>query len=162
MDKYSCTTQSNIFAVGDCTNRVPLTPVARAEGRAFADVAFADKQKKIDYDYVPAAVFARPEAATVGMTEAKAREKFGESVQCHYTQVEPLFHSLAEQDEQIMIKLVVDGNSDRVLGAHMVGEHAAEIFQSLAVAIRKGVSKQDIDATIGIHPTSGEEFLTLD
>jgi glutathione reductase (NADPH) len=95
------------------------------------------------------------------MTELKAREKFGESVQCHRTEVEPLFHSLTEHDEQIMIKLVVDG-TDKVLGAHMVGEHAAEIIQSLAVAIRKGVTKQDIDATIGIHPTSGEEFLTLD
>ncbi len=160
VNEYSCTTQDNIFAVGDCTDRVPLTPVARAEGRAFADTAFADKQKKVDYEYFTSAVFARPEAATVGMTEAKAREKFGD-VQCHRVEFEPLFHSITEQEEKTMMKLVVDGDSDRVLGAHMVGEHAAEIIQSLAVAIRKGVTKQDLDATIGIHPTTGEEFLTL-
>ena len=160
VDEYSRTTQDNIFAVGDCTNRVPLTPVAKAEGRAVADTAFADKQK-VDYEYVTSAVFARPEAATVGMTEVKAREKFGESVQCYLTEVEPLFHSITEHNEQIMIKLVVNGDSERVLGAHMVGEHAADIIQCLAVAIKKGVTKQDLDATIGIHPTSGEEFLTL-
>lgn len=162
VDEYSRTTQDNIFAVGDCTNRVPLTPVAKAEGRAVANTAFGDQPQKINYEYVTSAVFARPEAATVGMTEAKAREKFGESVQCHCAEFEPLFHSMTEQDEQVMMKLVVDGKSDRVLGAHMVGEHAADIIQSLAVAIRKGVTKQDIDATIGIHPTTGEEFLTLD
>ena len=162
VDEYSRTTQDNIFAVGDCTNRVPLTPVARAEGRAFADTVFGDKQKKVDYEYFTSAVFARPEAATVGMTETKAREKFGESVQCHHTEFEPLFHSLTEQNNQTMMKLVVDGDSDRVLGAHMVGEHAAEIIQSLAVAIRKGVTKQDLDDTIGIHPTTGEEFLNMD
>lgn len=161
VDDYSRTTQDNIFAVGDCTNRVPLTPVATAEGRAFADT-FAGFQKKVDYEYVTSAVFSRPEAATVGMTEVKAREKFGKSVQCYLTEVEPLFHSITEHSEQVTIKLVVDGNSDRVLGAHMVGEHAANIIQGLAVAIRKGVTKQDLDATIGIHPTSGEEFLTLD
>lgn len=163
VDQYSRTTQDNIFAVGDCTNRVPLTPVARAEGRAFADTVFSDKQKKVDYEYFTSAVFARPEAATVGMTETKAQEKFGESVQCHYTEFEPLFHSLTEQNDQTtMMKLVVDGDSDRVLGAHMVGEHAAEIIQSLAVAIRKGVTKQDLDDTMGIHPTTGEEFLNMD
>lgn len=161
VDEYSSTTQDNIFAVGDCTNRVQLTPVARAEGRAFADTAFGDKSKKVDYEYFTSAVFARPEAATVGMTEAKAREKFGD-VQCHRTEFEPLLHSITQQDEQVIIKLVVDGNTEQVLGAHMVGEHAAEIIQSLAVAIRKGVTKQDLDATIGTHPTTGEEFLTLD
>ncbi len=162
VDEYSRTTQKHIFAVGDCTDRVPLTPVARAEGRAVAMTAFGDKPQKVNYDYVTSAVFARPEAATVGMTEAQAREKFGELVQCHHTEFAPLFYRLTKQDEQVMMKLVVDGNSDRVLGAHMVGEHAAEIIQSLAIAIRKGVTKQDIDATIGIHPTTGEEFLLLD
>lgn len=162
VDEYSRTTQDNIFAVGDCTSRVPLTPVARAEGRAVAKTAFGDQPQKVNYEYVTSAVFARPEAATVGMTEAKAREKFGESVQCHRSEFEPLFNSMTEHDQTVMMKLVVNGDSDRVLGAHMVGEHAADIIQSLAVAIRKGVTKQDIDATIGIHPTTGEEFLTLD
>ena len=159
VDEYSRTSQSNIFAVGDCTNRVPLTPVARAEGRAFACTVFGQPQK-LSYDYVPSAVFARPEAASVGMTEAKAREKFGD-VQIYHTQFEPLFYSLTEQDERAMLKLVVD-EKDKVLGVHMVGEHAAEIVQSLAVAVRQGVTKDDLDATIGIHPTTGEEFLTLD
>lgn len=162
VDDYSRTTQEHIFAVGDCTNRVQLTPVARSEGRAFANTAFGNNSQKLEYKYVTSAVFARPEAATVGMTEEKAREELGESVQCHQTEFEPLFDSMTDRNERAMMKLVVDKNSDQVLGAHMVGEHAADIIQSLAVAIRKGVTKQEIDATIGIHPTTGEEFLTLD
>jgi len=162
VDEYSRTTQNNIFAVGDCTNRVPLTPVARSEGRAFANTAFGNQPQKVDYEYVTSAVFARPEAATVGMTESKAREQFGNSVQCHHTEFQPLFYRLTKQDEQTMMKLVVDGDSDRVLGAHMVGEHAADIIQSLAVAIRNGATKQDLDDTIGIHPTTGEEFLLIE
>ena len=136
-----------------------LTPVVRAEGRAVVDTVFGNQPHKINYDYVPSAVFARPEAASVGTTEAKAREKFGESVQCSRTEAEPLFYGLTEHDEQITIKLVVHGDSDRVVGAHMVGENAAEIIQSLGVAITKGVTKQDLDATLGIHPTTAEEFL---
>lgn len=161
VDDYNRTTQENIFAIGDCSTRVPLTPVARSEGRAVANTLFGDKPQKLNYDYVPSAIFARPEAASVGMSEAKGREKFGESVQCLHTRFEPLFYTMTNQAEQAMMKLVVDG-SDRVLGAHMVGEHAADIIQSLAVAIRQGVTKQDIEATIGIHPTTGEEFLLLD
>ncbi|MBW4687628.1 MAG: glutathione-disulfide reductase [Komarekiella atlantica HA4396-MV6] len=161
VDEYSRTTQENIFAVGDCTSRLQLTPVAKAEGKAFADTVFGNKPQKLNYDYVPSAVFCRPEAASVGMTEAKAREKFGESVKCYCTQFQPLLSQMTKQDEQTTIKLVVDGNSGQVLGAHMVGEHAADIIQSLGVAIRKGITKEDIDETIGIHPTAGEEFLSL-
>lgn len=162
VDEYSRTTQNNIFAVGDCTSRVPLTPVARAEGRAVAKTAFSNQPQKIEYEYATSAVFARPEAAAVGLTEAKAREKFGAAVECHRTQFAPLFYRLTDQNEQVMMKLVVDGASERVLGAHMVGEHAADIIESLAVAIRKGATKKDLDATIAIHPTTGEEFMTLD
>ena len=115
----------------------------------------------MDYDFVPSAVFSRPEAAAVGMSEAKAREKFGESVQCLRTEFEPLFYTMTDRKEQAMMKLVVDGNSDRVLGAHMVGERAADIIQSLAVAIKHCITKQEVEATIGIHPTTGEEFLLL-
>lgn len=161
VDEYSRTTQENIFAVGDCSTRVPLTPVARAEGRAVANTLFGKRSQKIDYDFVPSAVFARPEAAAVGMSEAKAREKFGESVQCLHTEFEPLFYTMTDEKEQAMMKLVVDGKSDRVLGAHMIGERAADIIQSLAVAIKQGVTKQEVEATIGIHPTTGEEFLLL-
>ncbi len=164
VDEYSRTTQNNIFAVGDCTNRVPLTPVAKAEGNAVAHTAFGKQPQTVNYDNVSSAVFAHPEAATVGMSEAKAREKFGDSVQCHYSEFQPLLYSLGAEDKstKTMIKLVVEGDEERVLGAHMVGDRAADIIQSLAVAIRQGVTKQDLDATIAIHPTIGEEFLTLD
>ncbi|MBD2774530.1 glutathione-disulfide reductase [Iningainema tapete] len=158
VDEYSRTTQENIFAVGDCTNRMQLTPVAKAEAIAFADTVFGKKQQKVSYDYVPSAVFARPEAASVGMSEAKAKEKFGESVKCYRDRFQPLLLQLTQDEQQATIKLVVEGESERVLGAHMVGENAADIIQSLAVAIRKGITKQDLDETLGIHPTSGEEF----
>ncbi|KJH73676.1 glutathione-disulfide reductase [Aliterella atlantica] len=161
VDEYSRTTQDNIFAIGDCTSRIPLTPVARAEGKAVAKTIFDSSSVKLDYNCVPSAVFARPEAASVGMSEAKAKEKFA-SVQCHRTEFEALFESMTEREDCTMMKLVVDGSSDRVLGAHMVGERAADIIQSLAVAIKKGITKHDFDATIGIHPTTGEEFLVLD
>lgn len=162
VDAYSRTNQAHIFAVGDCTNRKQLTPVARTEGRAVARTIFDRQSPQIDYTLVPTAVVARPEAAAVGLTETQAREKFGDAVQCYRTQFEPLFYSMTDRSEQAMMKLVVDRRSDRVLGAHMVGENAAEIIQSLAVAIQKGIAKQDIDANLGIHPTTGEEFFLLD
>ncbi|MEH2300603.1 MAG: glutathione-disulfide reductase [Nostoc sp.] len=161
VDEYSRSSQENIFAVGDCTSRLQLSPVAKAEGIAFADTVFGNKPQKLNYDYVPTAVFCRPEAASVGMTEAKAREKFGESVQCYCTQFQPLLYQLIEQDEPTTMKIVLNGDSGQVLGAHMVGEHAADIIQSLGVAIRKGITKEDLDETIAIHPTTGEEFLSL-
>jgi len=160
VDEYSRTTQKNIFAVGDCTSRIPLTPVARSEGKAVANTLFGEVTK-LDYDYVPSAVFSRPEAATVGMSETKARDKFGDEVEIHRTEFEPLFESMTERNDQVMMKIVTDSKS-RILGAHMVGENAADIVQSLAVAIKKGITKQELDSTIGIHPTTGEEFLTLE
>jgi glutathione reductase (NADPH) len=161
VDPTSRTNQTHIYAVGDCTNRKQLTPVARAEGRAVARTIFDNRSPQINYNFIPAAVVARPEAAAVGMTEAQARKEFGDVVQCYRTQFEPLFYSMTNQSEQAMMKLVVDG-SDRVLGAHMVGKHAAEIIQSLAVAIQQGTTKQDFDANLGIHPSTGEEFFLLD
>ncbi|KAB8331806.1 glutathione-disulfide reductase [Scytonema tolypothrichoides VB-61278] len=159
VDDYNRTTAENIFAVGDCTNRLQLSPVAKAEGHAFANTVFGKKPQKVDYEQAPSAVFARPEAAAVGLTEAKAREKFGEAVKCYSVHFQPMLSQMTQNDEQATIKIVVNGESERVLGAHMVGEHAADIIQSLAVAIRKGITKQDIDETIGIHPTTGEELL---
>ncbi|MDZ8184076.1 MAG: glutathione-disulfide reductase [Nostoc sp. ChiSLP02] len=161
VDEQSRTNQENIFAVGDCTSRIQLSPVAKAEGIAFANTVFGNQPQKLNYDYVPTAVFCRPEVASIGLTEAKAREKFGESVKSYYTQFQPLFYQLTEQDKQGTIKLVVNGDSEEVLGAHMVGENAADIIQSLGIAIRKGITKQELDETIGIHPTVGEEFLSL-
>ncbi|MFP4102183.1 glutathione-disulfide reductase [Coleofasciculus sp.] len=162
VDEYSRTTQDTIFAIGDCTNRIPLTPVAIAEGKAVVGTAIGNQPQSVNYDYVPSAVFTRPEAATVGMTQSKAREKFGDSVRCYHTEFKPMLYSLSEQDEKAMIKLIVEGENQRIVGAQMVGEHAADIIQTLAVAIRQGVNKQQLNETICIHPTIGEEVLTLE
>jgi len=161
VNEYSRTSQPNIFAVGDCTDRINLTPVALGEGRAFADSEFGGNRRSLSHDNVPSAIFSTPEAATVGMTEAAARERWGEAVQCYCTQLRPLFHNLTGRAEQTTIKLVVDRVTDRVLGAHMVGEHAAEVMQGIAIAINSGATKQNFNATLGIHPTTAEEFVTL-
>ncbi len=161
VDEYNCTMQDNIFAVGDCTDRLNLTPVAIATGRAFADTQFGNQPYAVSYEGVPSAVFSNPEAATVGLTEAQAHEKYGESVKCYRSKFRPLFHSLTGRDEKTLLKLIVDGNSQKVLGAHMVGEYAAEVIQGIAIAINMGATKKDFDTTLGIHPTVAEEFVTL-
>lgn len=162
VDRQSRTAQPNIFAVGECINRVPLTPVARAEGRAFADLVFGDRSTDIDYDLVPSAVFSRPEAATVGMSESKARETLEDEIYCCQTKFEPLFHTLSKRSQQMLIKLVINRRSDQVLGVHIVGEDAAEIVQSLTPAIQRGVTKEALQNTIGIHPSSGEELFVME
>ncbi len=161
VDEYSRTTQPNIFAVGDCTNPPNFTPVAIAQGRAFADTEFGNNPRTVSYEYVPLTVSSHPEAATVGLSESQAREKLGDSVLSYRSKFRPLLHSLPKRDEKTLIKLVVDSNSERVLGAHMVGEEAVEIIQCLALALRLGATKKDFDATIGIHPSAAEEFFTL-
>jgi glutathione reductase (NADPH) len=161
VDEYSRTTQANVFAVGDCTNQRNFTPVAIAQARAVADTEFGNNPRTVNYEYVPATVSSHPEAATVGLSEAQARERLGDSVRCYRENFRPLLHSLPKRDEQILVKLVVDDRSDRVLGAHMVGEGAVEIIQCLALAIRLGATKKDFDTTIGIHPSVAEEFFTL-
>jgi glutathione reductase (NADPH) len=161
VDEYSRTNQPHIFAVGDCTNRLALTPVAKMEAIAFVETELGGQPQPVNYDCVPTAVFARPESASVGLTEEKAREHFGDVVRCESSQFPPLFVSLTGRQEKSLVKLVLDSRSDRILGAHMVGESAAEIIQTLAIAIKMGATKQDFDRTIGIHPSSAEEFLTL-
>ena len=161
VDEYNQTTQANIFAVGDCINRINFTPVAIAQGRAFADTQFGNNPRTVCYEYVPSTVSSHPEAATVGLSEAEAREKLGDAVQCYCSKFRPLLHSLPKRDEKTLIKLVVDSRSDRVLGAHMVGEGAVEIIQCLAIALRMGATKKHFDEAIGIHPSVAEEFLTL-
>lgn len=162
VDEYSRTNQENIFAVGDCTNRLQLTPVAKSEAVAVINTVFANKSQTVDYGSVPSAVFARPEMASIGMGENEARSEFGDSVKCYCDQFQPLMYQLASTDEQAIIKVVVEGEGERVIGIHMLGEHAADIVQSLGVAFRKGMTKQDLDDAIAIHPTTAEEFLTLD
>ncbi|MBD1925397.1 glutathione-disulfide reductase [Trichocoleus sp. FACHB-90] len=161
VDEYNRTTQANIFAVGDCINRINFTPVAIAQGRAFADTQFGNNPRTVCYEYVPSTVSSQPQAATVGFSEAEAREKLGDAVRCYCSQFHPLLHSLTNRDEKTLIKLVVDSHSDRVLGAHMVGEGAIEIIQCLALALRVGATKKHFDEAIGIHPSVAEEFLTM-
>lgn len=162
VNEYSQTTQENIFAVGDCTDRINLTPVAIQEGRAFADTEFGNQRRVMSHECVASAVFSQPEAATVGLTEAQALEKLGEDgVKCYRAKIRPLFHTMTGAEERILVKLVVDSHTERVLGAHMVGKGAAEIIQGVAIAVKMGATKKDFDATVGIHPSTAEEFVTL-
>lgn len=158
----SCTNQPNIFAVGDCTDRMNLTPVAIAEGRAFADTEFGHQPRFITHENIATAVFSYPEAATVGLTETQAREKFGDNnIKCYTARFRPMFHSFTGSEDKVLIKLIVETNTDRVLGAHTVGKDAAELIQGIAIAVNMGATKKDFDNTMGIHPSSGEEFVTL-
>ncbi|VXD12453.1 glutathione-disulfide reductase [Planktothrix paucivesiculata] len=157
----SCTNQPNIFAVGDCTDRMNLTPVAIAEGRAFADTEFGHQPRFITHENIATAVFSYPEAATVGLTETQAREKFGDNIKCYTARFRPMFHSFTGSEDKVFMKLIVEINTDLVLGVHMVGKDAAELIQGVAIAVNMGATKKDFDNTMGIHPSSGEEFVTL-
>ncbi|WP_013322156.1 glutathione-disulfide reductase [Gloeothece verrucosa] len=162
VNEYSQTSQENIYAVGDCTNRINLTPVAINEGRAFADTMFGGKHRIMSHENVPSAVFSQPEAATVGLTEAQAKQQYGEdAIQIYRAKFRQMYYTLTGKDEKTLMKLVVEKATDRVLGAHMVGEHAAELIQGVAIAVKMGAKKSDFDATVGIHPTAGEEFVTM-
>ena len=161
VNEYSQTAEPHIYAVGDCTNRVNLTPVAINEGRAFADTVFGGMPRVMSYENIPTAIFTDPEAATVGLTEAEAKEKFGEDLQVFYTRFRPMYYTLTGKDEKTMMKLLVQTSTDLVVGAHMVGPHAAEIIQGIAIALKGNVTKATFDATVGIHPSSAEEFVTM-
>jgi glutathione reductase (NADPH) len=154
------TSVPSIYAVGDVIDRVALTPVALAEGMVVASALFQDGMRKISYENIPTAVFSHPNVATVGLTEAAARAAYAE-VRIFKSDFKALKHTLSGSTERILMKLVVDADSDRVLGIHMVGPDAGEIIQGFAVAMQCGVTKAQIDATIGIHPTMAEEFVTL-
>jgi glutathione reductase (NADPH) len=160
VDEYSRTNVDNVYAVGDVTDRINLTPVAIAEGHAFADTVFGKHPTKPDHSGVPAAVFSQPEIATVGLSEETARQRVG-AVDIYRTNFRAMKHTLSGRGERTLMKLVVERASDKVVGVHMVGEAAAEIIQGLAVALKAGASKRDFDRTIGIHPTSAEEFVTM-
>ncbi|GAP99487.1 glutathione reductase [Leptolyngbya sp. NIES-2104] len=161
VDGYSCTSQPNIFAVGDCTLRPHWTPVAIASGRAFADTEFGNQTCAVSYKNIPAVISTKPEAATIGLSETQAREKFGNAVRCYRKTFQPLFNLIGESKQEALLKLVIDQHSDRVLGAHMVGEYASEIIQMVAPAMKAGVTKKHFDQAIGIHPSLGEEFFTM-
>lgn len=160
VDEYSRSSVANIYAVGDVTNRINLTPVAIREGHAFADTIFGNKPRKADHNDVPAAVFSQPSVGTVGLSEEDARKAYGE-VDVYRTTFRPMRATVSGRDERILMKLVVDAKTDRVVGAHMVGPEAGEIIQGIAIAIKAKATKADFDATVGIHPTAAEEFVTL-
>jgi glutathione reductase (NADPH) len=160
VNQYSQTSVGNIYAVGDVTNRRNLTPVAIAEGHAVADMLFGERNRIVDHENVPSAVFSQPPIATVGLTESEARARFG-GVEIYKSAFRPLKHTLSGRDEQTAMKLVVEAKSGRVVGAHMLGPDAAEIIQGIAIALQCGATKAQFDATIGIHPTAAEEFVTM-
>ncbi|MGH7796951.1 MAG: glutathione-disulfide reductase [Candidatus Binatia bacterium] len=160
VDEYSKSSVDSIYAIGDCTDRMMLTPVAIAEGMAVANTLFNDKPTRPGYLNVPTAVFSTPNCATVGLTEEQARQA-NFQVDIYKTSFKPLRHTLTGRDERTMMKLVVDQTTDHMLGCHMVGPDAGEIIQGLAVALNCGATKAQFDATIGIHPTAAEEFVTM-
>lgn len=162
VDEHNATSVANIFAVGDCTNRINLTPVAIKEGRIFADAYFGGKPGVMSYDCVPTSVFTTPEVGTVGLTEEEAKAEYGEAeIKVYRSRFRPMFYTLPDLPVKTLMKLVVHEPSDRVLGAHMVGEHAAEIIQGIAIAVKMGATKAQFDATVAIHPSSAEEFVTM-
>lgn len=162
VDDYSQTAEPNIYAVGDCTDRINLTPVAINEGRAFADTHFGGNSRQMSYDNVATAIFTTPEAATVGLTETEAQEKYGEDkIKVYRSRFRPMYYTLPNHDEKTLMKLIVNTETDQVLGAHMVGDHAGEIIQGVAIAVKMGATKAQFDATVGIHPSSAEEFVTM-
>lgn len=160
VDDYSQTSLPSIYAVGDVTNRANLTPVAIREGHAFADTVFGGKPAKVDHSLIPTAVFSQPEIGTVGLTEAQARGTF-KSVDIYKTSFRPMKNTLSGRDERVLMKLVVDGESDRVLGCHICGPDAGEMAQLLGISVRLGAKKSDFDATMAVHPTAAEELVTM-
>lgn len=160
VDDWSRTSVPNIYAVGDVTNRVQLTPVAIAESRAFAETVFNNNPIRVSYANIPTAVFSTPPVGTVGLTEEQARARFGR-IDVYRTSFRPMKHTLSGRDERCMMKLVVDRQTDRVVGAHMVGVDAPEIVQGLAIAMNCGATKAQFDRTIGLHPSAAEEFVTM-
>ncbi|MEX2353966.1 MAG: FAD-dependent oxidoreductase, partial [Gammaproteobacteria bacterium] len=159
VDTQFRTSASSVYAIGDVSNRHNLTPVAIAEGAAFARSVFDKQPANMDYDNIPTCVFSQPELASVGLGVEQAKEQYGE-ITVYKSEFTPLKHTLTGSGVRNLVKLVVDKATDRVVGAHMVGEGAGEIIQGIAIAVKAGATRADFDATIGIHPTAAEEFVT--
>jgi len=160
VDRYSATSVPSIHAVGDVTNRINLTPVATAEAMWLARTLFGGEPTPIDHDNVPTAVFSHPNVATVGLSEERARERYG-ALDIYKASFRALKLTMSEEKERTFMKLVVDRASQRVVGAHMIGADAGEIIQGIGIAVKLGATKAQFDATIGIHPTAAEEFVTM-
>lgn len=160
VDEYSKTNVDYIYAVGDVTNRVQLTPVAIREGQAFADTVFNNDPKTVDYGCIPSAVFSHPPIAAVGMTEGEARNKLG-SIKVYMSDFRPMKNVVAGRNERGLYKMICDATNDRIVGIHMIGPEAPEIMQGAAVAVKAGLTKADFDATVAIHPTMAEELVLM-
>jgi len=160
VDEYSRTNVESIYAVGDVTDRVQLTPVAIREGHAFADTVFGGKPRTVDYGCIPSAVFSHPPIGAVGMTEAEARNKLG-SVKIYTSDFRPMKNVLANRNERSLYKMVCDAASDRVVGLHMIGPDSPEILQAAAIAVKAGLTKAAFDDTVALHPSMAEELVLL-
>ncbi|MEX1060164.1 MAG: glutathione-disulfide reductase, partial [Methyloceanibacter sp.] len=160
VDEFSKSSVDTIYAVGDVTHRMNLTPVAIHEATAFAETLFNNKPTPVDHTSIPTAVFSQPEIGTVGLSEEKAREMY-RSVDIYKANFRPLRSMVSGRDERMLMKLVIDANSDKVLGCHILGDDAAEIVQMAAIALRLGATKAQFDATMALHPSAAEELVTL-
>jgi glutathione reductase (NADPH) len=160
VDDWQRSSVPNIYAIGDVTDRINLTPVAIAEGRALAETLFNNNATKMDHENVPCAVFSQPPIGAVGLTEERARRQYGE-VDIYMARFKPMKNTLSGREERTVMKLIVDPRSDRVLGCHMLGPDAPEIIQGLAIAVKCGATKEQFDQTVGIHPSAAEEFVTM-
>ncbi len=160
VDEWQRTSVKNIYAVGDVTDRINLTPVAIGEGRAIAETLYNNNPIRMDHNDVPSAVFSQPPIGTVGLAEEQARKQYGD-IDIYQSRFRPMKNTLSGRDERTFMKLVVDAKSDRVVGCHMLGPDAPEIIQGVAIAIKCGATKKQFDATVGIHPSAAEEFVTM-
>ena len=160
VDEFSQTTVPSIYAIGDVTDRVNLTPVAIREGMAFVQTVYHENPTAIDYENIATAVFSEPELGTVGLTEAQARKKY-DTVDIYKSMFKPMKHTISGRDTKTMMKIIVDAKSDRVLGVHIMGPDSGEMAQILGIAVKMGATKADFDATMAIHPTASEELVTM-
>jgi len=160
VDEDNRSTCDSIYAVGDVTNRIQLTPIAIREGQAFADTLFGGKPTRVDYENVPAAVFSHPPMAGVGLTESQAKNKFG-SVKVYTSDFRPMKNVLAGRNERALYKMICDSETGKILGLHMIGPDAPEILQAAAIAVKAGLTKDAFDQTVALHPTMAEELVLL-
>jgi len=160
VDESFATAEPSIYALGDVIDRVQLTPVAIQEAMVLVDHLYGEGSAAIDYSDIPTAVFCQPELGTVGLSEEQARAEYGD-IAVYVSDFKPMLQTLGGGNDRITMKLVVDNKTDAVVGCHMVGEHAAEIIQGMGIALKAGATKAHFDATVGIHPSAAEEFVTM-